>query len=500
MLGNLHVGFFIGGFIVYIGIMILIGYLASKGKSDGKDYLTGGAKLPFYLIFATLAATFIGTGSAIGATANGFRAGWYGSAYGLGAAAGLFLLAYCVTKVKPRQKGFITMCEEAQFCFDGSKEMRIVMSFMMFFVEIIWLGNHMNGGATFLGYITGIDLLTAKILVVLGFGIYVVIGGYLAVVWTDLIQLSLILVGFIVIAVVAIPIAGGWDAISATYIAAGKEGALSVYGIKDIGFFGLFALLFGIFIPALGTPTYRMRVYTAKDEKTGLNAITRTAILLLLFSLLPALIGMAAFTIATQNGAAAILARPDFAFAYLATVVLGPVLGLFFMIAGLSATLSSGDSDAIAGVTILIQDIYPVFAKKALPENKVKKWSRGAIVVTLLCAFVLTLFAKDIMSYILNVLGSFVPGVSVAMFLGVAWKRVTWQGGLAAIFSGTLFGVFYLLVPPFQAYFKAIFTAPAIPATIVSLAFAIIISLATKKPVMTESEKIAAVEAARVSY
>lgn len=36
------------------------------------------------------------------------------------------------------------------------------------------------------------------------------------------------------------------------------------------------------------------------------------------------------------------------------TQVLGPVVGLLFMICGLSATMSSGDSDAISGVTILL--------------------------------------------------------------------------------------------------------------------------------------------------
>ena len=173
----------------------------------------------------------------------------------------------------------------------------------------------------------------------------------------DLIQLTVLVIGFIAITAIAIPMAGGWGTISGTITEAGKAGNLSFYGVESMGGMALFSLMFSIAIPCLGTPTYRMRIYTAKDDKTAIRALSLSGWLLLIFSLLPAIIGMAAFTIATNTGAQAVLDQPDFAFTYIATVVLGPVLGLMFMISGLSATMSSGDSDAIAGVTILIQDI-----------------------------------------------------------------------------------------------------------------------------------------------
>ena len=494
-----HSIMFVVGFIFYIGIMITIGTLASRGKSNGKDYLTGGAQLPLFLIFATMGATFIGTGSALGATANGFRSGWYGSAYGLGAALGLMSLVWMIKVTKPRSKGFITMAEEAQYLFNGSRRMKVVMAFMMYFVEIAWLGNHINGGGTYLAYITGIDPVLARLITVGGFGIYVIIGGYLAVVWTDLIQLCIIVVGFVAIVLIAVPVAGGWGEITAVINGAGKGGNLSFYGVGTAGVMGLVSLIWGIIIPGLGTPTYRMRIYTAKDDKTASSAFTRSALLLLVFSLIPAIIGMAAFAIATKNGAASVLERPDFAFAYVATVVLGPVLGLAFMIAGLSATLSSGDSDAIAGVTILIQDIYPVFAKKPLPQEKIKSWSRIGLVITFALAFFATLFAKDVMGYILNVIGSVIPGVSVAMFLGAVWKRATWQGGIASLVSGAIFGVLYLGAPPFQAFIRGIFAGPAIPATIITLIIAVVVSLITPEGTLTHDERMAAVERSRAA-
>lgn len=497
MATEINATFFIIGFIAYVILMIIIGYFCSKGKSSGKDYLTGGGKMPFYLIFATMGATLIGTGSSIGATANGFKNGFGGAAYGMGAALGILALVLVAKKSKLREKNLETMAEEAQFHYNGNRLIKAVMSVMMYIIEVVWLGNHINGGATYLSYVTGLDLTTSKMIAVCAFGVYVIIGGYLAVVWTDLIQLTVLVIGFIAITVIAIPMAGGWGTITETITAAGKGGNLSFYGVETMGAMAVFSLMFSVAIPCLGTPTYRMRIYTAKDDKTAIRALSMSGWLLLGFSLLPAIIGMSAFTIATQTGATSVLEKPDFAFTYIATSVLGPVLGLIFMVSGLSATMSSGDSDAIAGVTILIQDIYPIITGKKLDDKKMGSWSRLATVGTLLLAFFATLFAKDVMGYISNVIGSIIPGVSIAMLLGACWKRSTWQGGLASVFTGTIFGIVYLVVPSFNALIAGIFTGPAIPATLLSLAAAVIVSLCTKNEELSEEKRLELVMASR---
>ena len=460
---EINTTFFIIGFVVYVLVMIAVGYFSSRGKSGGKNYMTGGAQLPFFLIFATMSATLIGTGSSIGATANGFRAGFYGSAYGLGAAVGIFALVILVHRSKLRELGFVTMAEEAQYHYNGSRQVKALMSIMIYVVEVIWLGNHINGGATYLGYVTGLDPTLAKLITTLAFGLYVIIGGYLAVVWTDAIQLVILLGGFVAILAIAISTAGGWTAITAAYEQAGKAGALSLYGVQSVGLMALVSLMYSIAIPCLGTPTYRMRVYTSKDNRTAVRGLSMSATLLFVFSFIPAIIGMAAFALATENQAEQVLGNPNFAFAYLASIVLGPVLGLMFMIAGLSATMSSGDSDAIAAVTAIIQDIYPIVTGKEMPDHKINLWSRVWTVITLGLAFFATLYATDVIGYISNVIGSIIPGVSIAMLLGQVWKRASWQGCFASIISGLVFGVSYLAIPAFNGWIAGIFTGRRSP-------------------------------------
>ena len=110
------------------------------------------------------------------------------------------------------------------------------MSVIIFVVSIIWVGSAINGGANYLSYLIGMPLLPAKVMTVFAFAIYVFIGGYMAVVYTDAIQAILLFTGFLFIAFMAIPAAGGFENIVATYQAADKAGALTLFGIGELGF------------------------------------------------------------------------------------------------------------------------------------------------------------------------------------------------------------------------------------------------------------------------
>ena len=472
MLDPKYIPLFIGGFIAWICFMIFVGWITSRGKNEGSSFLTGGGNLGFFLIFCTVGATMIGTGSSMGAIGNGFNHGWGGAIYGLGASAGILSM---LLFTKAKNKGFLTMSEEAQYYYGGKKIIRQVMGFMMFVIEIIWLGNHLNGGAKYLAYVTQLPDVTCKIITVLGFGIYVFIGGYMAVVTTDAVQFIAILIGFLTIAVRAIPLAGGYQNVVDTFTAAGKPGAMTFYGLGSYGVMAAIALVLSTAMGVIGTPTHRTRIYTSKDEKTARKAFLGQGILLFGWSFVTAIIGMSCFTIATMNGDT--LASGDYAFAYMATNALPPVIGMMFMICGLSATMSSGDSDAISGVTILLTDVYPSVTGKTIKEEDYAKYSRIALICTLGAAFFITLFVNDVIGYISTIVGAFLPGVAVAMLLGRFWKRVNWQGGLACIGSGTLLGVLILVLPSFKNWINATMGGPAVPATIISLVFGIVVSL-----------------------
>lgn len=495
MLSIMERNIFIIAFIAYIVLLIFLGWFLSRKKTDGGDFLTGGRNIPTFLIFSTICATLIGTGSSIGATANGFKGGWGGAAFGLASCLGMFFVGKIFSHT--RKFNFVTMSEEAQFYFNGNEKIRKISGVIMFIIEVVWLGNHINGGGKYLSFVTGISPELSKLIVMLGFAIFCFIGGFMAVVWTDTIQFIIIIVGFVSIMFAALHQAGGMSGITATYIEAGKQDALSFFGYKAMGIMPLIALFCSQFIGILGTPTFRSRIYSAKDIKTAKKSFNLSSIIALCYAFIPAIIGMCAFTLAYRSNNTGVLDKPDFAFSYLAIEVLPPLLGLVFLVAGLSATMSSGSSDAMSAVTILVTDIYSLFTKKKVNESSYKKYSRVALILSLVLAYLSTMLASDIMSYISNVVGALVPSMAVMLVIGRYWKRATWQGALTSIIGGTLFGAIYLFVPQFQNLVFGIFAGPALPVSMVAALLLFIVSLCTYNESKDEEEKLAIILSTR---
>ena len=469
------VPWFIIGIVVWMAFVVAIGWFGSRGRHDGEKFVTGGRDMNAFLIFCTLGATIIGTGSTIGAISDGFSHAWGGALFCTGSAIGLLLLS---TFSGVREKGFITMSEEAQYYYGGKKIVRQVMGF-----------------TTYLSFVFGIDPIWCKLITALAFGAYVFIGGYVAVVKADVVQFCAIVLGFGIIAWKAIPLAGGYDEIARVYAAAGKSGAMGFYGLGSYGVMAGISLVLAMTTSVLGCPGNRTRIYTARDARTARRAFLGQGALMFGWGIVTAIIGMSCFAIATHNGHH--LATPNHAFPYMATQVIGPALGLMFLICGLSAAVSSGGSSSISGITILLTDVYPSLTGRRIPPEKYTLVSRIALLVALAIAFSITIFVTDMIAYIQKAVGAFLPGAAVAMLAGRFWKRATWQGALASVVAGSTLGVATIVVPSFAAWINATFGGPAIPAVSVSLLGVIVGSLLSPRDMTPDAQRVAAVLAAR---
>ena len=197
---NSHV--FLGAFIAYVLVMIAFGWWVSRNsRSTGDDFLLGGRSVPIFLTIGTTVATMVGTGSSMGAVGFGYANGWAGALYGIGGSIGVLLLAFWFAPV--RRFRFMTMSEELSYYVGANRWVRNIVAVLIYIACIGWLGAHILGGGLYLSWMAGIDLTTARILVALGFGIYCVIGGYMAVIWTDTVQAVVLFVGFIAMAIIA---------------------------------------------------------------------------------------------------------------------------------------------------------------------------------------------------------------------------------------------------------------------------------------------------------
>lgn len=443
--------------------MIFIGWFVSRKQKGGEAFLMGSRQLSFGLLLGTVVATIVGTGSSMGAVANAYANGWGGALFGIGGGVGLILIVIFFSSV--RKYNFMTMTEELSFYYGANKTLKNIVAIILYLASIGWLGAHILGGSFYLSWASGMDLFIAKIITSIGFGLYVIIGGYLAVVWTDTIQAVILFIGFVLLAIISIPAAGGIDNITATV----SPEKLSFLGIGKSGLIPAISLAVSISVGILSAPSFRQRLYTAKNISIVRQSFYISAIAYFVFSALPVIIGLSASTInpSLDNG--------NMAFPYMATTILPPLLGTIILLSGLSASMSSGDSDALTSVTILLRDIWVMFSGKVPHKDKIVGYSRWAIFVSILIAFLFGILAEDILGYITKMISTLMSGIFVTAILGRFWKRATWQGAIGAISSGSAISFIILTNSSFLNFLGN----PIIPSLVGATIFHMIVSYMT---------------------
>ena len=467
-------------FLGFLAAMVIVGIVVSRSVKDGEDFLMGGRGLTTPLLVGTTLATLVGTGSSMGAVGFAYENGWAGALYGIGGSVGMILLLYLFADV--RKHNFMTFSEELAYYYGANKIIQGFTSIILYIACIGWLGAHIIGGSLYLSWITGIDPMWAKIIVALGFGLYTLIGGYLAVVYTDVIQGVLLFVGFTVLAILSFVKIGGFEGINENI----SPEMGSFLGLEAMGIIPAISLAVVIAVGVLATPSYRHRIYSSKDDKTIKQSFWITGILFALFALFPAIVGISASILNPGMDA-------EYAFPYLATEVFPLAIGAIVLIAGLSATMSSGSSDFIAAVAILLRDVYQMVTGKLPPKSKMVLYSRISLVVTLCLALFFTLFTNNIITYISNFISTVMSGLFIAALLGKFWSRTNWQGGLASLVAGSITSFIILGNDSFNDYWGN----PIIPSMIVALIANVVVSLITPKEKLTKQESLDILERER---
>ncbi|MFC3032690.1 sodium:solute symporter family protein [Pseudoalteromonas fenneropenaei] len=450
-------------FVGYLLFMIWFGWWVSRNNRSGDDFLLGGRRLPFILTLGTTVATMVGTGSSMGAVGFAYQNGWAGMIYGLGGACGILLLAKLFAPVRDQQ--FMTMSEEVAFYVGAEAIVKNTIAVVIFVASIGWLGAHILGGGMYLAWLTGIDPLSAKLLIALGFSVYVVIGGYVAVVWTDSIQALVLFVGFFLMAAVALYQADGLSAIASAQPVANQ----SFLALDKIGPVHGLSLFMAVLVGVLVAPSFRQRIYSGEHVNSIKRSFYLSGGLYLAFAVVPAVIGMAAYKLDPS------LDNPAFSFPFMAFHSLPLALAGLVIIAGLSATISSASSDAIAAVSVVVRDIYRLCFKRMPKASEVVLISRLGLVATIALALLLALLTNDVIGYITNMVATLMSGLCVCVLLGHFWPRFNWQGAMAALGTSSLTSITILLIPSWQAFWGN----PIVPALLIATLVAGVVTLLT---------------------
>lgn len=422
-----------------VGIFVLAQWVSrekSGHRKDAQDYFLAGRTLPWWAIGASLIAANISAEQIIGMSGSGYALGLAIASYEWMAALTLLIVGKFFLPVFLRN-GITTMPQFLEERYGPSIRTIMAVFWLGLYVfvnltSILWLGS------IAVTRVAGIDQFMALALLG-GFAlVYQLYGGLKAVALTDIVQVSLLVLGGLLIVGISLGKIGGDGGIVAGFQAlmAAHPDHFHMILTPDNAFYkdlpGLSVLIGGMWIMNVsywGFNQYIIqRALAAKDIGEAQKGVVFAAFLKLLMPVIVVLPGIAALMLAPG------LEKPDQAYPSMMALLPTGVLGLVFaaLIAAIVASLAS-KINSIS--TIFTLDFY---AKRKASADQAHLVKVGRIAATV--AIVLAvLAAKPLLGgfdqgfqYIQEYTGFFTPGIVVIFMLGLFWKRANEAGAIAA--------------------------------------------------------------------
>ncbi|WP_236974124.1 SLC5 family protein [Membranihabitans maritimus] len=416
-------------FAIYILAIIGVGIWASrKGQKTKRDYFLAGDKLPWYMIGGSIIAANISSHHLVGAMGVAYERGfvavvveWGAVLIGFNALLWIFLPFYI-------RNGFYTVPEFLHKRF-GTASRTVYSALILFTYVLVEISGVLYLGALALHSLLGIPIMSSVVTLALLTGIYTIAGGLRAVVWTEMLQLGILILGGIILTFATVNATGGWSSVLET----SKDWDI-ILPANDPDFPWTMYLGGMLCISIFYCATNQFivqRVMAAKNEwhaRMGVIFGDYLKFLVPLIIVVPALVAPQIFPD---------LEQPDLLFPMLVEELLpAGLVGL--VMAGLIAAIMSHLSGAINScTTILTVDVYLPYFKKNASEKQAVRFGRISgtviIVIGILCtALFLEHSDKPVFLYLLNAYGLFTPGIATMFLMGILWKRTTHAGALAA--------------------------------------------------------------------
>lgn len=416
--------------IIYAATMIALSIYVARRSQTSSDFFVAGRGLGAGLIAATLLAANIGAGSTIGATGLGYRLGlaawWWVGAAGIGSLLLAFTIAPKIWRVA-RDNNLYTVGDYLEFRY--SKSVRNLAAALLWVGSLIIFAGQLIGGAALLNVVAGINKTLGYVIAAAVVTFYFSLGGLHTAVRVNLLQLTVKLLGFLLALFFLLAKAPATTNLPSSYFSfIGGSAATPLFYLAT-------------FTPAfIISPGIVQKVFAARDEQAVRRGVGLNAAGLLLFAVVPALLGMLA---RAQFPA---LANSELALPTLLTQALPFWPGALLLAAIFAAELSAADAVLFMLTTSLSKDLYKAYLNPPADDHRLMQVARlvaigCGVLGTLLALWLETVYSALTIFYTLLTAALFLP-----MLVGLYSKRVTAPAALAAMIGSVsvTFGIHYL--------------------------------------------------------
>jgi len=424
-------------FLALIGVAVWV--VAQKNKNT-EDYFLAGRNVGWFVIGASIFASNIGSEHVVGLAGTGFESGTPMAHYELHAWI-VLLLGWLFLPFYIRSGAF-TMPEFLEKRFD-SRSRWFLSIFSLVAYVLTKVSVTIYAGGIVVSELLGIPFWYGAIGVVVFTGIYTVVGGMKAVIYTETLQTVILILGSLIITYLGLQEVGGWGQLRETVTSVSPDHFNMWRPMSDPDFPWTGLLIGGTIVGIWYWCTDQyivQRTLAANNIKIGRRGAIFGAYLKLMPILIFLIPGIIAFALTIQNPEVFNVERADRAFPMLVKTLL-PV-GLKGLVAGglMAALMSSLASVFNSCSTIFTIDIY----KKLRPEKSerelltIGKIATGIIVVLgIVWIPIMDKIGGGVMyQYLQNVQSYIAPPVTTVFLLGIIWKRVNSKAAITTLLAG----------------------------------------------------------------
>ncbi len=467
----------VGAFIAYLLILVGIGLYASRFSSQGiSEYFIGGRKMNRFVVALSAVVSGRSAWLLLGVTGMAYAQGpsaiWAVFGY---IVVELFLFLYYARRLRnfTEKRDCVTVPDFFAERFedkDGLLRITIVVIFLVFMIGYI-SAQFVAGGKAFasgFGMEMNTGILTTALIVV----VYTIVGGFLAVSLTDMIQAIFMILALVILPAIAIVDFGGLgfmlDQLAAMETMYVDPFALSVGAA--IGFVGI-----GLGSP--GNPHILARYMSIDDSKQLKAAAIIGTVWNVLMAWGAVFIGLAGRAYFPE---VSMLPAEDTEnlFPMLAQQHLHPVLFGVVLASIFAAIMSTADSQLLVAASSVVRDVYEKIIKKGetVPQKTLVLYSRIVVFGIVLISLVFGFLAEELVFWlVLFAWAGLGASIGPTSILALYWKGTTRAGIFAGLIVGTAVTIAWYYIPVLK---DAVYEL--IPGFIAALIATWLVSLFTK--------------------
>lgn len=440
LLSNLDWAIIAAYFVLVFGTAFWATSREKSTRQTSAGYFLAGRNVGWFIIGASLFASNIGSEHLVGLAGTGADSGVAVGQFEILASLILMLLGWVFVPFYVKS-GVFTMPEFLERRYSSASRWYLAIISVIGYVLTKISVTIAAGGIVFVS-LMGIDFWTGAIIVVVATGIYTVFGGLRAVLYTDLLQMFVLVAGSIMVTFFGLNALGGWGELRAAL----PSSFFDLWHPMDHPDFPWTGILFGA--PILGVWYWCTDQFIVQRvlSANGIDQSRRGSLFGGLLKVLPLFIfvlpGVIAAALVEQGQLT--LETPDEALPTLIGVLLPLGLRGIVVASLLAALMSSLSSVFNSCSTLITWDLYRKWKPHASEKHLVRVGQAatvGLVICGLLWVPFMAKISDELYKYLQSVQAYISPPIAAVFLLGVTVKRINAKGAITSLLAGFVLGM-----------------------------------------------------------